>query len=185
MCEDNKSPYKIWNTPTRCLLSLYVFFVSHNPFEMVTRSHPGPDPAQNQQLNCFAAHLSALSSIRAFTSRDGVSNDLSCNSSIFDHSRLLMLLRWLRFMLNLNDCLRKKEEIKKKVYLHQHCRLSHHTEVWHQWLPEIQHSSEYNFPWQCLHCFCKLFISVLYGVIGSKLPKGYGSKDLQSGSTQF
>lgn len=114
MCEDNKSPYKIWNTPTHCLLSLYVFFVSHNPFEMVTRSHPGPDPAQNQQLNCFAAHLSALSSIRAFTSRDGVSNDLSCNSSIFDHSRLLMLLRWLRFMLNLNDCLRKKEEIKKK-----------------------------------------------------------------------
>lgn len=115
MCEDNKSPYKIWNTPTRCLLSLYVFFVSHNPFEMVTRSHPGPDPAQNQQLNCFAAHLSALSSIRAFTSRDGVSNDLSCNSSIFDHSRLLMLLRWLRFMLNLNDCLRKKEEIKKSL----------------------------------------------------------------------
>lgn len=111
MCKEYKSIYTIWNTKhIACGFSLYVFFVSHKPFQMVTRSHPGPDPAQNQQLNCFAAHLSALSSIRAFTERVGVSNDLSCNSSIFDHSRLLMLLHWLRFMLNLNDCLRKKKK---------------------------------------------------------------------------
>lgn len=113
MCKEYKSIYTIWNTKhIACGFSLYVFFVSHKPFQMVTRSHPGPDPAQNQQLNCFAAHLSALSSIRAFTERVGVSNDLSCNSSIFDHSRLLMLLHWLRFMLNLNDCLRKKKKKK-------------------------------------------------------------------------
>lgn len=164
MCHECKPPYKIW-IYTVCIargLSLHVclfyFLFVCLIFWHTSCSRSGTESTTRELLLLLLfIHLHwniDISSIRALTGRElEVSDDLSHYSSIFDYSRLLMLLQWLRFMLNSNDCLKKPPQTSNNG---AYCRYNSPLNTCKQWLSNCCNRKQITFEFKDLSFGCYL-----------------------------